>query len=947
MGYIVMSSINFDNVYLLLIAIPLIVLFTVPFLLAVRKDNRNGHNIASQIMHIVMAFIIAFAAAGTSITSVLTETDIYVVADVSYSANKNLDKIDEYISRLELPRNSKLGLVCFGKDYELVSDLGKPQDIKSVKESQVDNSETNIAEALEYTGSLFDDDVIKRIVLITDGKQTDETDTYAMKRAIDILETHDVKVDAIFLDDNISEETREIQISGVEYKKSVFLNSEETATVSVQSTIDTEVIMGLYRDDSKIRERTVALTAGNNAVSFDLDTSRGGSYTYKVSIDYVEPAEGNISNDKSAYNNEYYFTQKVSDEIKVLAVAGSWNDCTALVEQYAPNASIDVYENDRHTPDDIKIKFINQYADNDKVNIYYNNIDVPSSVELLCKYDEIVLANVDITAVNDEYGSDGFGYPMSVMNPTEFVNNLDTVVSSLGKSLVTMGNLQIQTSDKPELKALDNMLPVRFGKSDDEPRLYTIVIDSSRSMNQGHRLDAAKNVATKLVNMLQSNDQICIVTFFGEVKIVQQPRPLTNPGDIIDRINSLDGTQGTIIGKGLEAAHNLIKDLPYSDKQLILITDGLKYDEKDNPVQIAADMYEDDIVTSVVGVGGDRHDSSVDELLNGVANAGHGNYTYINATGSNGEIDDKLWGEMADNIVETVVERETKVVVNRRIDESLDNINKDNIPSVSGFVNSASKASATNVLELAYTKPGSQKTKEVPLYSYWNYGKGKVSTFTSALTGDWIKSWDSVSGLKPGFLAGVFETNMPDEKTDYPYTFEVLKTGNTARVQVIPETTRFKATAKVELINPDGKKEEVVFTDLEEGYYYSYEFNCFAVGQYDVKVTYTYQSIDYLATTSLNISYASEYDEFASFEASALFKAVNGRGTVSMDGNLTIVNDENDMGTYKVDLAMPLLIACIVLYIVDIVVRKLKWEDVKSFFGGFKKTDSKKTGGNQ
>ena len=946
MGYIVMSSINFDNVYLLLIAIPLIVLFTVPFLLAVRKDNRNGHNIASQIMHIVMAFIIAFAAAGTSITSVLTETDIYVVADVSYSANKNLDKIDEYISRLELPRNSKLGLVCFGKDYELVSDLGKPQDIKSVKESQVDNSETNIAEALEYTGSLFEDDVIKRIVLITDGKQTDETDTYAMKRAIDILETHDVKVDAIFLDDNISEETREIQISGVEYKKSVFLNSEETATVSVQSTIDTEVIMGLYRDDSKIRERTVALTAGNNAVSFDLDTSRGGSYTYKVSIDYVEPAEGNISNDKSAYNNEYYFTQKVSDEIKVLAVAGSWNDCTALVEQYAPNATIDVYENDRHTPDDTKKKFINRYADNDKVNIYYNNIDVPSSVELLCKYDEIVLANVDITAVNEVWGSDGYGYPMSIMNPTEFVKNLDIVVSSFGKSLVTMGNLQIQTSDKPELKTLDNMLPVRFGKSDDEPRLYTIVIDSSRSMNHSYRLVAAKNVATKLVNTLQSNDQICIVTFFGEVRIVQQPRPLTNPGDIIDRINSLDGTQGTVIGKGLEAAYNLIKRLPYSDKQLMLITDGMKAEGDSDPVQVATDMYEDGIVTSVVGVGANSDASaSAAELLSSIAEAGHGKYTYINAGQSEGEIDDSLWGEMADSMVESMVERETKVIVNRRIDESLDNINKDNIPSVLGFVNSAAKASATNVLELEYTKPGSQKTKEVPLYSYWNYGEGKVSTFTSSLTGNWIKNWDSVSGLKQGFLAGVFETNMPDEKTDYPYTFEVLKTGNTARVQVIPATTRFKSTAKVELTKPDGNTEEEVLTF--DAYYYFYEFNCSAVGQYDVKVTYTYQDIDYTTTTSLNIPYASEYDEFASFEASALFKALNGRGTVSMDGNLTIANDENDMGTYSVDLAMPLLVACIVLYIVDIVVRKLKWEDVKSFFGGFKKTDSKKTGGSQ
>ena len=175
-----MNNISFANPYLLLIAVPLVVLFTVPFCIAVRKDNANAHNITSQVLHILMAFIIAFAAAGTTITAVLTETDVYVVADVSYSANKNLDLIDKYIKDISLPGNAKIGLVCFGKDYKLVSDLGSKSKLASVKNSGVDDTETNIAEALSYAGTLFEDDVIKRIVLITDGKQTDETDSYAV-----------------------------------------------------------------------------------------------------------------------------------------------------------------------------------------------------------------------------------------------------------------------------------------------------------------------------------------------------------------------------------------------------------------------------------------------------------------------------------------------------------------------------------------------------------------------------------------------------------------------------------------------------------------------------------------------------------------------------------------------------------------------------------------------
>ena len=150
-----MNSINFDNVWLLFIAIPIIALVSVPFAIAVRSDNRNGHNIASLVLHILMAVIIAFAAAGTSVVTVITKTQVYVVADVSYSARKNLDTIDGYIKDLQnnLPRNSEMGLICFAKTPVTVTGLGG--ELESVRTAldesnpnRLDDSETNIVEAL-------------------------------------------------------------------------------------------------------------------------------------------------------------------------------------------------------------------------------------------------------------------------------------------------------------------------------------------------------------------------------------------------------------------------------------------------------------------------------------------------------------------------------------------------------------------------------------------------------------------------------------------------------------------------------------------------------------------------------------------------------------------------------------------------------------------------------
>ena len=95
-----MNNISFDNVYLLFLIIPLVALTAVPFALAIRRENVNGHNVASLVIHILIAVLVSFAIAGTMVTTVITETEVYVVADVSYSANRNLDTVDSYIQNV-------------------------------------------------------------------------------------------------------------------------------------------------------------------------------------------------------------------------------------------------------------------------------------------------------------------------------------------------------------------------------------------------------------------------------------------------------------------------------------------------------------------------------------------------------------------------------------------------------------------------------------------------------------------------------------------------------------------------------------------------------------------------------------------------------------------------------------------------------------------------------
>ena len=124
-------------------------------------------------------------------------------------------------------------MVCFGKTHQLLTELGG--ELQSVANATVNTSATNIADALDYTSTLFGEDAINRIVLITDGKDTGNDATGRLISSIEGLYAKGIAIDAVFLDDNLQAEDREIQISGVDYTASTYLGRESTADVLIRS----------------------------------------------------------------------------------------------------------------------------------------------------------------------------------------------------------------------------------------------------------------------------------------------------------------------------------------------------------------------------------------------------------------------------------------------------------------------------------------------------------------------------------------------------------------------------------------------------------------------------------------------------------------------------------------------------------------------------------------
>ncbi len=181
----------------------------------------------------------------------------------------------------------------------------------------------------------------------------------------------------------------------------------------------------------------------------------------------------------------------------------------------------------------------------------------------------------------------------------------------------------------------------------------------------------------------------------------------------------------------------------------------------------------------------------------------------------------------------------------------------------------------------------------------------------------------------------MFEHCLPAEKIDCPYKLGLTTENGRTTAQITVGQPRGGANASISVVLPDGS---VVSGNMSgDAATFSYAFESSAVGKYEVTVNYSYADTDYVSKLAFFVPYLPEYDCFTVFEASGLRRMVGTDGKFSITGDLTIENDAAIMDEYVIDCTAALLIACVVLFAIDIVVRKLKWEDIKSLFGKGKK----------
>lgn len=171
----------------------------------------------------------------------------------------------------------------------------------------------------------------------------------------------------------------------------------------------------------------------------------------------------------------------------------------------------------------------------------------------------------------------------------------------------------------------------QLSKSKFQANNIIFLVDISRSMEAGDKMDLLKESMKNLTSVLRDIDMVTLIAYAYRYEVVLETTEAKDVGEINRLIDGLE-TKGKTYGvKGLEKAYEIVQEYynPQGNNQIILATDGMfnspNFSERDL-VKMVREYAEEEIKLSVVGFG---QDEKATKLMKRIANEGTGNFIQI------------------------------------------------------------------------------------------------------------------------------------------------------------------------------------------------------------------------------------------------------------------------------------------------------------------------------
>ena len=786
--------------------------------------------------------------------------ELILLVDSSYSMGNTIKQVDSFIQNvIDANNGARIGIVTFGADQLEVAPLSSDTTDtyqKYLNAPPRSIGATNIADAITYASTLFKTPARAKIVLISDGKVTDGNTAEAVKCATE----KGIIIDTVkFIDESYRSETEILAVNSP--VSHVTIGMEYEFEVVVQSNVSENATFLVYVNDVLTTPYEVHIVPGVQ--------------TFSLPLSFPTPAPNNIielsfelscSNDTLKINNEFHtYIMHEAFCNNILILESIDGESAAIRRMLGADFDITTVSiNDTH--------------------------NIPKTTDEMRLYDQVILCNVS-------YGQ----------MPEGFEKILYEYVADIGGGLFTVCGTETDGETpnaftKEDLKPsqyLKKLLPVDFTNFT-PPVAVMILIDKSGSMYsedfntefETSKLYYALQGARACLDLLSERDYIGVYELDDYIEETLELTPATEREKVLTAIENIgkDGG-GTVFSPALAAAGKALKALTNVEKKhIIVITDGEPDPTNvDLTKEVLLDNAAGGITTSIIGI---QCTGSAEALMKQllVEYAGVEEKNFYNVW-QNDSVPDAVRDDMSSPEIREMNYTEFQIQIgdidafNEMCLQGWYYIDPYDFPFLDGFYGMKAKDAEKDGDDMSRNLAVILRGEYTPIYTQWEYGKGKVGTFGCDLNGTWSSDFVNTD-YGTQLLRGMIQSLMPNEDIS-PTEITVSYNGNNVKTEINVSTTLTDGEfIEISILCPSDIGESIQKFSNIQVENVSVTFNAITPGVYRIIVQKKDASGFVIAEEYVYkaFSYSKEYDVYYDCEtAQALLESI-----ASVTGGKTI-----------------------------------------------------------
>lgn len=880
-------QLNYTHPWLLLLLFPAIALTLIPYFRVSKKYRRTRNRVISVVLHMLGLFLAINLLAGLTFSYELPnkENEVILLVDVSDSGDETREAKDEFIQTVinVCDNEYRLGIVKFGYDQKYVvplTDDSTEAYIQYLESDDPDTSASNLSAALNYAASLFKNPKAAKIVLISDGVETDGAATSVIKA----IAADGIKVDTVYYP---RPEHNELQIVAVHLpEQHIMLGESFNMEITLKSNLanaEVPIKLRVYDNDKDLGEAELLLNKSEITLPISVALQERGMHELRFEIE----AEGDTLIENNTYRS--YVNLEAFNNILL----------------------IECYENESS-----KLQSLLKETYNVTALSVEEDVDlIPRDIQAMAEFEQVILVNI---AYSDM--------------PAGFEELLNEYVYSLGGGLFTVGgrNEIVGGELVPHAynrKDLENstyykqMLPIN-AIDYTPPIAVMIVVDASASMSMG-KLDAAIEGAEACLDALSDRDFCGVMSFQTRASEELEILPVSQKEKILESIRNIgkdsSASGGTIFSDAIMRAGRALSVIEHVErKHIIMVTDGNPGDTYDTYLPYIEDNVKDGITMSVVTI---DIDSYLIEKMEQTAAAGEGKFYNVPYSDLH-TIPAVMQKDLALEAIAEIEYGEEFIPTIRDMTPAVAGINQNAIPPLTGYYGTVLKEGALVPLMGEY----------VPIYANWKYGAGNVGSFMCDLNGEWSATFiEDLVGK--AIISNIVKSIFPMQDVRADGMDYVLKTDNfTTQLNIhgVEDSCRIEVQVKPLSESLAALLDKGIAVEAAESNR-RFTFMIKDAGLYEITIHKYDEAGALLSSVILHktFSYSEEYNAFP--EKKPLGEEL--MTLLAQDGRGMVVGDPIDVfGSFsktihkEYDPRIIFLILAIVAMLLDVAVRKFKFK---------------------